>query len=304
MIKGQNAKDARRRKRERASFFKFLAFVGPHLLIFSVFVLIPIIYGLVVSFTRWDFTSAPVFAGLDNYKALLTDSGSTYYRQFHDGLVNTLKFVVFNVPVCIALPLVLALLLHTKCAWSRFFQSSIYIPTLFSITSVGIIWMQLLNKRYGIFSGFDLRVALTTQLPYAWYSLIAMSSWWTIGANMVIYQAALGGVPAELYESASLDGANFLQKSRYISLPSIRFQLLFTLVTTIAGSFNVYGQPAILTQSGTGGTPKIWVLTMYIKDLAFGAGQPIAGMASAMAILLGLMIIVFSFLQFRLISKE
>ena len=296
--------EAMQKRKERLAFLKFLAFVGPHMLVFGIFVLIPIVYGLVVSFTKWDFTSSPVFIGLDNFKALLVDEKSTYYRQFHDGLFNTLKFVIFNVPVCIALPLILALLLNVRPRGHRFFQSSLYIPTLFSITSVGIIWMQLLNKRYGILSGFGLKVALTTQLPYAWYSLIIMSSWWTIGTNMVIYQAALAGVNADLYESASMDGANFIQKACYISLPSIRFQLLFTLVTTIAGSFNVYGQPAVLTQDGTGGTPRIWVLTMYIKDLAFGSGQPIAGMASAMAILLGLMIIVFSILQFRLISRE
>ena len=292
------------KRRERTSFLKFLLFVGPHMIIFIIFVLIPIGYGLVVSFTKWKFVSSPVFVGFENYRTLLFDSMSTYYRQFWGGLHNTVKFVVLNVPVCIIVPLFLASLLNVKCRGHRLFQSILYMPTLFSITAISIIWMQLLNKRYGIVSGFNIRVALTTQLPYAWYTLIGVSAWWTLGSNMVIYQAALGGVPMELYEAAELDGASFWQKNRYISLPSIRFQLLFTLVTTIAGSFNVYGQPAVLTQSGLGGSPKIWVLTMYIKDLAFGSGQAIAGMASAMAISLGMMIIIFSFLQFRLIAKD
>ena len=293
-----------RKRREINNFLKFLLFVGPHMVIFAIFVLIPIGYGLVVSFTKWNFVSSPVFVGLDNYKTLLFDSSSTYYRQFWDGLYNTVKFVVLNVPVCILAPLLLATLLNVKCRGHRLFQSILYMPTLFSITAISIIWMQLLNKRYGLVSGFNVRVALTTQLPYAWYTLIGVSAWWTLGSNMVIYQAALGGVPMELYEAADLDGASFMQKTRYISLPSIRFQLLFTLVTTISGSFNVYGQPAVLTQNGLGGTPKIWVLTMYIKDLAFGSGQAIAGMASAMAVSLGALIIVFSFLQFRLMKEN
>ena len=125
-----------------------------------------------------------------------------------------------------------------------------------------------------------------------------------MGGNMVIYQAALAGIPSELYESARLDGAGFLREIWYISLPSIKFQLLFTTVTTIAGSFNVYGQPAMLTQDGYGGTPKIWVTTMYIRQLAFGSGQSIAGIASAMAIMLGAVILIFSFAQFRLISND
>lgn len=298
------ASDKLRRKRERREFLKFLAFTGPHMAVFCIFVLIPIFYGLVISFTHWDFVSSPSFVGFKNYYSILMDSESTYYIQFRDGLWNTIKFVLLNVPVAIILPLILAYLLNVKCRGSRFFQSALYIPTLFSITAVGIIWMQLLNKRYGVFSGFGIKVAVTSQLPYAWYSLIAMSIWWTMGTNMVIYQAALSGVSRELYEAASIDGANFFQKAVHVALPSIRFQILFTLVTTISGSFNVYGQPAMLTQSGIGGPPKIWVLTMYIRNLAFGSGQAIAGMASAMAILLGLIIIIFSVLQFKLLSKN
>ena len=293
-----------RKKRERAEFLKFLAFTGPHMIIFCIFVLIPIGYGLVIAFTKWDFVSSPVFVGFDNFRTILTDSGSTYYKQFRDGLGNTALFVLVNVPLAILVPLILAYLLNVKCSGGRFFQSALYIPTLFSITAVSIIWMQMLNKRYGIFSALDIKVALTSQLPYAWYSMIAMSIWWTMGANMVIYQAALNGVSRDLYEAADIDGANFFQKAIHVALPGIRFQILFTLVTTISGSFNVYGQPAVLTQNGIGGTPKIWVLTMYIRNLAFGSGQSIAGMASAMAVLLGLMIIVFSILQFRLISKN
>ena len=121
---------------------------------------------------------------------------------------------------------------------------------------------------------------------------------------MVIYQAALGCVSQELYESAELDGAGFFKKFWYIALPSIRFQLLYTLVITVAGSFNVYGQPTMLTQQGTGGAPKINVLILYIRNLAFGSGQSVAGMASAMAFLLGAVILIVSLIQFRLVSKE
>ncbi len=292
------------RRKNRKEFLKFLAFTGPHTVIFCIFVFIPIFYGLIISFTSWNFVSEPTFVGFRNYQYILFDTESTYHLQFMDGLWNTVKFVLLNVPLAIILPLILAYLLNVKCRGSRFFQSALYIPTLFSITAVSIIWMQLLNKRYGIFNSFNIKVALTSQLPYAWYSLIAMSIWWTIGTNMVIYQAALNGVSKDLYESASIDGANFFQKAVHVALPSIRFQILFTLVTTISGSFNVYGQPAMLTQSGIGGSPKIWVLTMYIRSLAFGSGQAIAGMASAMAVLLGMIIIIFSVLQFKLLAKN
>lgn len=280
------------------------AFIGPHLILFTAFVLFPIIYGFIISFTRWDFINSPVWVGLENYRSILLDSESTYHRQFLEGLSNTFKFVVLNVPVSIVFPLAMALLLNVKPRGSKLFQSVLYLPTLFSISAVGIVWCQMLNKRHGLVSMFHVKMSIATTDPWMWYALIIMSVWWTMGTNMVIYQAALSGIPAELYESAELDGAGAMKRIWYIALPSIRFQLLYTLVITVAGSFNVYGQPLMLTQQGTGGAPKINVMIMFIRNLAFGSGQSVAGMASAMAFVLGALILVVSVIQFRLVSKE
>lgn len=301
---GTGNTDKNKRSRKVKGRLLPFAFIGPHLILFIIFVLIPIIYGLVISFTRWDFINSPVWAGLENYREILFNKESTYHIQFMDGLKNTLLFVVLNVPVSILVPLLFALLLNMKPRGSKVFQSILYLPTLFSISAVGIIWMQMLNKRFGLISMFGVKHSVTTTYPYVWIALIIMSVWWTMGTNMVIYQAALSGVSKDLYESAELDGAGALKRIWYIALPSIRFQLLYTLVITVAGSFNVYGQPLMLTQQGVGGAPKVNVLIMYIKNLAFGSGQSIAGMASAMAIILGAFILVVSLIQFRLVSKD
>lgn len=301
---GTENTDKNKRSRKAKGRLLPFAFIGPHLILFTIFVLIPIIYGLVISFTRWDFINSPVWAGLENYREILFNKESTYHIQFMDGLKNTLLFVVLNVPVSILVPLLFALLLNMRPRGSKIFQSILYLPTLFSISAVGIIWMQMLNKRFGLISMFGVKHSVTTTYPYVWIALIIMSVWWTMGTNMVIYQAALSGVSKDLYESAELDGAGALKRIWYIALPSIRFQLLYTLVITVAGSFNVYGQPLMLTQQGVGGAPKVNVLIMYIKNLAFGSGQSIAGMASAMAIILGAFILVVSFIQFRLVSKD
>lgn len=281
-----------------------LAFIGPHMILFIAFVLFPIIYGLFISFTKWDLIGTPQWVGLENYKEILFDVESTYHKEFVEGLKNTVLFVVLNVPVSIIVPLVFALLLNTKTRGSKLFQSILYLPTLFSVSAVGMVWMQMLNKRFGLVSIFGIDKALTITNPWMWIMLIVMSVWWTMGINMIIYQAALSGVSQDLYESAELDGAGAFKRIWYISLPSIRFQLVYTLVITIAGSFNVYGQPLMLTQQGTGGVPKITVLIMTIKNLAFGSGQSIAGMASAMAVMLGVFILVVSLIQFRLTAKE
>lgn len=302
-MKASRTTSGRRFAKAKGKLLPF-AFIGPHLILFTVFVLFPILYGFVISFTKWDFINRPVWVGLQNYRDILFDSESTFHRQFLEGFTNTFKFVVLNVPVSIGLPLLIALLLNVKPRGSRLFQSILYLPTLFSISAVGIVWMQMLNRRYGLVSSLDLKISIATTDPWMWYALIIMSVWWTMGVNMVIYQAALAGVPRELYESAELDGAGMWKRTWYVALPSIRFQILYTLVVTVAGSFNVYGQPLMLTQQGTGGAPKISVLIMYIRNLAFGSGQSVAGMASAMAFILGAIILVVSVIQFRLVTRE
>ena len=269
------ADNTKLKKRPRKARGKLLplAFIGPHLILFIVFVLFPIIYGVVISFAKWDMIGTPQWVGLDNYKEILFNTESTFHRDFMEGLGNTVLFVVLNVPVSILVPLIFALL-------------------------------QMLNKRFGLVSLFGIDKALTVTNPWMWIMLILMSVWWTMGTNMVIYQAAISSVSKDLYESAELDGAGTFKRIWYITLPSIRFQLLYTLVITIAGSFNVYGQPLMLTQQGTGGAAKITVLIMTIRNLAFGSGQSIAGMASAMAVMLGVFILIVSLIQFRLATKD
>ena len=285
----------------RRKILPFL-FVTPHLIIFLVFSLIPIIYGLYISFTKWNFLGTPEWVGLANYKEILFSTESTYYRQFMNGLKNTFLAVVLNVPPSIIVPLVLALALNVKVRGSKFFQSVFYLPCLLSLSAVSIIWIQILNKRFGVPSVFGINSALTVEQPWAWLMIVLMSTWWAIGTNMVIYQAALGGVPKELYESASIDGAGSRKRFFYITVPSIRFQILYTIVMTTIAGFNIYGQPLMLTEGGPNGSTT--VLIMEIRKLAFGTGQPIAGMASAMAICLGVVILIISAFQFFAMNRK
>ena len=285
----------------RRKILPFL-FVTPHLIIFLVFSLIPIIYGLYISFKKWNFLGTPEWVGLANYKEILFSTESTYYRQFMNGLKNTFLAVVLNVPPSIIVPLVLALALNVKVRGSKFFQSVFYLPCLLSLSAVSIIWIQILNKRFGVPSVFGINSALTVEQPWAWLMIVLMSTWWAIGTNMVIYQAALGGVPKELYESASIDGAGSIKRFFYITVPSIRFQILYTIVMTTIAGFNIYGQPLMLTEGGPNGSTT--VLIMEIRKLAFGTGQPIAGMASAMAICLGVVILIISAFQFFAMNRK
>lgn len=278
-------------------------FVGPHLILFVIFFLIPSLYGIYVAFTKWNLFSSPEFVGWHNFRTILFDTDSSFYSQFRNGLKNTFLFVIFSVPFCIVVPLILATALSAKAKLNRLFQSVFYIPTLFAISAVMIIWQFLLSVSYGpINKWFGFSTFLLGQQPYAWISLVVVTVWWCIGGNMIIYLAALSGVPKELHEAADLDGAGSFTKFWRVTLPSIKYQLLFTTVMTTISQFNVYGQPLMLTGGGPADSTR--VLLMYIQQNAFGKGVSIAGISSAMAILLGLCITVVSAFQFILLRER
>lgn len=277
-------------------------FIGPHMLLFLVFFLAPAIIGIYVSFTHWDLYNSPVFTGLDNYKTILFDKTSIYHTQFMNGMKNTLLFVLFSVPGCIIIPLLLAVGLHAKPKFNRTFQSILYLPTLFAISAVMIIWSFLQSRSFGpirALFGVDINFAGTQ--PWAWILLVLVTIWWTSGGNLIIYVAALNGVAKEQLEAADLDGANVVVKFFKIVLPNIRNQLIFTTVMTTIAQFNIYGQPLMLTQGGPNNSTR--VLMMYIQENAFGSSDSYAGISSAMAILLGLAIMVVSVIQFVIMRR-
>ncbi|MEB5882201.1 sugar ABC transporter permease [Enterococcus gallinarum] len=277
-------------------------FIGPHMILFILFFLVPAVIGVYVSFTEWDLFSSPIFIGLDNFKTILFDQDSLYHTQFFNGMKNTLFFAVISVPLCIAIPLLLAVALSAKPKMMRFFQSVLYLPTLFAISAVMIIWGFLLSKSFGpIKEVFGIDINFVGTQPRAWIAILIVTIWWTLGGNLIIYVAALNGVPREQMEAAELDGASSVVKFFRISLPSIRNQLIFTTVMTTIAQFNIYGQPLMLTGGGPNNSTR--VLMMYIQENAFGSSTSVAGMSSAMAILLGIVIMIVSVFQFIMIKK-
>ena len=287
-----------RKKGSKAHYF----FLAPHMLIFLIFFFIPFIYGIYISFTKWDMFSKPQWIGFENYLTLFTNKDSSFYRQFWNGFGNTLRFVIMIVPFQIAVPLIIALALYTKPKGARIFQGIIYIPTLFSISAVILTWFFILHPSYGLINKlFGLEINWFGEQPYAWTSIIIVTIWWIIGLNMVIYVAALGGIDSSIIESAQIDGAGWGRRIIHIYIPLIKFPLLFTILSATTSQFNIYGQPLMLTKGGP--TESTFVLIMYIRNLAFGSGKPIAGIASAMAVILGVVIGIFSVAQMIVLIK-
>ncbi|WP_413381390.1 carbohydrate ABC transporter permease [Alkalihalobacillus sp. 1P02AB] len=279
-------------------------FVGPHIILFIVFILLPTIYGVYASFTRWNLVGDPVWVGLDNYRTILFNEDSTFYHQFYNGMKNTFIFVIASVPLMIIIPLLIAVSLeHKDVKLKNLFQTLLYLPGLISISAAALIWSLIFNKQLGVVSNvFGSEPVWAATQPYAWITILTITIWAGIGGNMIIYRASINGVSPDLYESAEIDGAGPVRKFFSITLPSIRFPLIFTLVMTTAGAFNVFAQPLMMTDGGP--RQSTTVLMMYIRDLAFSHGESIAGVASAMAVLLGLVILVISAIQYYLMNRN
>lgn len=278
-------------------------FVGPHLVLFAVFGLLPGVYGLYIGFTRWSLLGDPQFVGFDNFREILFDTESVFHDQFVNGLVNTLVFVAVSVPLLIVIPLLLAAGLSRKdLKGAGFFQGVFYVPGLISVSAGAIAWALMFNRQLGPLNnllGTDISF-ITTQ-PWAWLTIFVLTVWAGIGGNLVIYRSAISAVPAELHEAAQIDGAGTVRRFLSVTLPSIRFPLLYTMVLTTVASFNVFGQPMMLTKGGPNSSTK--VLMMNIRDLAFGTGASIAGMAAAMSMLLGVVLTLISAVQFSVMYR-
>lgn len=288
-------------------------FLAPHLILFAAFFMIPAVVGILSAFTDWKLGQPMVWEGLANFKTLFFDQNSQYYWQLRWGLMNTIKFVLLTVPFQIALPLLLAVALHSKTAGHRVFQSIFYLPALLSIAVVMLSWNYMFNMSAGFINQFFRLGKLNwiSSIPHNWIALIIITLWWVSGTNMVIYQSALAGIPQELYKAASVDGADRFRQFLHVTLPGMRYPLTYTAISSVVAQFGIFGQPLMFNLGGPVASvvngfdnKSNNMLLMYIYDHGFGRAGGDPGMASAMALVLGAVILAVSALQFKLMRAN
>ena len=295
-----------RRTRPLASRLAPFAFVAPHLLFFLVFMVGPTLYGLYISFFKWDFLGEPSFIGLKNYLTLF-DSNTLQGTYFWKSVWATVQFVIYSVPFLIAIPLLLALALNTKLRGRIVFRTIFYAPVILSVATVAIIFRWMLDTNAGLLNyylkelfGVQKLIPWLVELPWAWIGLVVMTCWWTIGNNMVLFLAGLQGVPEQVYEAARIDGATGWRQFWQITLPLLKpTTLLVTVMTTLA-SFNIFGQPYMTTLGGPGVATRTAV--MMIRNEAFKDFR--MGSASSMAWVIGVIMMIISVAQFRLMKDN
>jgi multiple sugar transport system permease protein len=264
-------------------------FMAPYLVLFTIFIVVPVVFGVWISLHNWD-PLLPVkpFVGLQNYVDLITP-GSTTFGPFWNSMEATGKFTLYSVPLLVAIPLLIALILNREFRGRNFFRATFFAPYVLGVAVIGILWRFLLDPNVGLVNfylgslGLPDNTPWITDLPWAWVSLVGVTVWWTLGFNTVIYLAGLQDIDPALYDAAKVDGANGWQRFLNVTLPGLRPVLLFVLTVTILASANMFGQSYIITQGAPGKEtqPAIWYIAE--QGLRFFKMGPAAAMSYVLA---------------------
>lgn len=279
---------------ERARLFTGLLFLSPWLIGLAVFTAYPIAASFSYSLTDFPVLRPPRWVGFANYAYLLT--GDEYFWRF--AVFNTL-YMFLELPLSIVLGVGLALLLNQRLPGMALFRTIFYLPVLVPTVAVALLWLWLLNPQYGLANQALQHVGLS---PLGWLAdprwsrpAFIVMDLWGVGGGMVIYLAALQGVPEHLYEAAVLDGANAWQKLRHVTLPMISPVIFFSVIMGVIGTFQYFTQTFIMTRGG----PELSTLfyALYLFQNAFEFFR--MGSACAMAWLLFGITLVATLIVFR-----
>ncbi len=280
-------------------------FVSPWIAGFLLLTAGPMIASLYISGTSWTMLSPPVWVGAQNYARLLRDD-----PRFGTSLLNTAYYVALAVPLGLAVSLLLALLLNRRFAGRGIFRTVFFLPSITNLVAVSLLWMWILNPEYGLLNSALRAAGIQGPLwfqseEWAKPALVLMSLWGT-GGTMIVFLAALQGIPGDLYEAASLDGAGTFSKFFHITLPMISPAFLFNLIVGIIGSFQVFTQAYVMTgsaQPGSEGGPNNATLfvVLYLYKKAFQ--EFTMGYAASIAWVLFFLILAATLVQMKIARR-
>jgi multiple sugar transport system permease protein len=275
------------------------AFIAPPFVGFLAFALLPMLASFALSFTRYDILSPPELVGLDNYRDLFT---SDYFVG--RTLVNT-AFYMLGVPLGMAVALGIAMLLDRIVHLRGFFRTLYFVPSVCSIVALALLWKLIYRGDYGLLNTLLVRLGIDD--PPSWIadprlvkpSLVFMGIWTNLGYTTVIFLAALQAVPRQLLEAAELDGAGAWQRFRHVVFPAISPTTFFVSVTGTIAALQNFDQVYVMTRGGPAYASATYMLYVYVSGFQYFE----MGYASAMAWLLAIVVLLVTWLQFKLAKR-
>ncbi len=287
--------------RHRPSAFKRLigsehfagwAFVAPAVILIAIFFLIPIGWSLLISLQANNLIAPSHYVGLANYKALTKDAA------FRSAIGHTLLYTVIFVPVSVAAALALAVALNRKIRGIRFYRLAVFVPLVTSTVATGLVFLWLLDPTFGFVNYLLHAVGLPQQQflqdpNEALYCIVAMTIWGWLGFDVIVYLAALQGVPEELLEAAEIDGASTWSRFRSIVVPLLGPATLFLVVWSTINALQLFDEIYVTTRGGPLGSTTVIVYYLYQQAFQFFNG----GYGAAIAYVLFLAILVVTLVQ-------
>ncbi len=273
-------------------------FILPSLIGFMVFYAYPAVRGVTISFTNWDLLSTPRYVGFTNYQKLFQDP------QFWQALGVTLYYVVLNIPLQTALAVGLAVLMD-RLTQSIFVRGVLVLPWLIPNVVVALLWLWMLDPQLGIVNQilglFGIpRQPFLGSVTQAMPSIAGINVWRHVGYTALLIFAGLQTIPKDVYEAGAIDGATETRMFWSITIPLLRPVLVFVLVTTVIGSFQIFDTIAITTKGGPVNATR--VIYWYIYEFAFNRFQ--MGYATAVAVVLFLILITITIIQMRYLRSD
>jgi len=273
-----------------------ISFILPNFLGFALLTLVPVVAAFGLAFMEWDSYNPAQWVGLDNFQKMF---GSD---TFWIALRNTLYYGIGHVPLTLLCSLGLALVLNRRLRGVRFFRTAAFFPYVTSLVAVAVVWNMLFNPTMGPVN--QLLTSLGVADPPGWTSssdwampaVIITSVWRDMGYYMILFLAGLQTIPVEYYEAARVDGANAWQRFWHITLPTLRPTTFLVLILLTVGSFKVFDLIVVMTDGGPGRATLVLSQLIYREGIAQGE----FGYASAISLVLFVIVLLVTVLQFRL----
>ena len=277
---------------------------APALTAIGLFFVLPALASLVLSFTDFDIYALANlnnlrFIGLDNYQRLVTNP------LFWQAMGNTMWFVLFGVPLIVIASLGAALLINAKTLrWRAVWRVALFAPFVTTLVATAVVWNYLLHTRYGLINYALGQIGIapvdwlgnpSTALP----AILLFVAWKSFGYNMIIFLAALQAVPRDLEDAARVDGANAWMRFRHVTLPAIAPTVLLVAILTVAGMFQLFAEPYVMTQGGPARSTVTVLYFMFEEGFKWWN----LGSGAAVAFILFLCILVITLLQLKLARR-
>lgn len=274
-----------------------IVFILPQLISLICLGIIPIIIAFALSFYEWNGFGSPMWTGLSNFKDVFTDLDTLI------AIKNTFLYAIIYVPCSIALSLGLAILLNK--AWGKmFYRAVFFMPQIVTSVAIAVVWSWIYQPQFGVLNmilkSFGLEGEEWLRNPStAMGAVIVMSIWWGLGYNVVLFLAGLQNVSRTYVEAAKIDGANERDVFRYITIPLVSPTTLLVTITTMINAFQVFDQMFLLTSGGP--AKRTYTLAIHIYETAFREYE--LGKASAIALILFVIVVTVSAIQFKLSNR-